>query len=299
MRLTALLLLLLVVAVPLRAEEEEPLTFRTFDVSLLTARRAPSFGSPLGALPSSSLRLKVTPEERGASPFIEEAALVEAVRDLVAPASWDEDGTSLSCRAGRLFARNRGKVLAELARFLGELESEASRRVLFHVDVYSLPGDRYAGGATTPAGGEILASGSVEAYPGVRVSLEVTRRDHIVTDYEVEIASKSAIAMPVIEAVREGLVVDLVAHPTLDGHRILVECLLEHGEFVRPHRGVKLTEDPAHHLGLIELPHLRHSGALATAVVAPVDSVMIPFARNGRTFVVRVVARLLGGDGSP
>jgi hypothetical protein len=131
-----------------------------------------------------------------------------------------------------------------------------------------------------------------------------------VKDYEVEIAQGSQISHPVVEAAREGTVLELVARPTVSGSRLLVEATVQHGKFERPFRELDWGLDEEYFAspfrsedmqpnGRLQLPTFRHTQAVTSRLVRAGGTFTIPVASNGRLLLFVVKTRLSGGKASP
>ena len=277
--------------------DEGDLALRTYDISAMTAVRIPRIGPRLGSTPSGHQNPET--ELREPHQFLQPDQLVDVIREMVEPESWDEEGASIEARYSRLFIRNQVHVLTKVEKVLETLSQEASRRVRFEVSVWRMD---WAEGLAELAGKEFvppenaehLESGSVETYPGVSTSFKVTRRHRILKDFDVEIAEKSAIADPIVEAADEGLVIDLVPHPTMDGGRVVVETLVRRGEFEQPIPQLTLAKSRDYLLGRLQLPVFRQSFAQTTAVVTSGGEYTVPFISDGKLIVVRVKTKVLG-----
>ncbi len=282
---TTILILLLAGGLPLLGVAgEEDVLYRNFDVSAITAPHPARFGPWLGApLPEAGIE-----EEREAPeplPFVDGDQLVEMIRESVASPSWEGDGALLAFGNGTLFARNRPAVLQELAAFLSSLEQAAERRILFQVRVFE------------GKGGKPVASGSVEARPGVPTTVKVTNRVRLLTGYEAEVAQRARIAKPFVLPAEEGLVVDLVGQPALDGRRVVVEALVQRGTFDRPIGRLRLMEgdeggEPP--LGEIDIPVFRRFLAFTTSVLESGGATTIPLRIGDRAARIEIRAALLG-----
>jgi len=298
------MLLLPLVLLSTAAAEEGDMSLRSFDVSLITAPRYHRLGPVLGATGSTESPSVWIGTEDGEVPepraFLDGDMLVELISMTVERASWDMDGASIEFRAGRLLVRNRVHVLDKVQALLGDVEKAASRRVIFHVEVFSLAPQAYRGLDGPPTadqlkGADLLESGSVETWPGVRASFKVTNRVRILKEFDVEIAESASIADPIVETAEEGLAVDLIPHPTSAGDRILVEALVQHGTFDQPMRRFTPGDLPHKYLGMMDLPVFRQVSSYSSAMVRAGGALHIPFVSEGRLLLVRIRTELKGG----
>ena len=300
MQRTLLLIAVLTLATGAVADEGD-LSLRIYDVSVICAPRIPQFGPRLGSTPSNY----VMREEDVAEPvqFLPQDNLIDIIRQRVEPESWDMEGAEISARENRIFVRHRVHILKRVEELLDAIALAASRRVRFEVSLYGMD---WSGGIgpiagkpfVPPAGAERLESGSVETYPGVATTFKITNRLRLLKDYDVEIAENSAIADPIVEAADEGLVIDLVPHPTMDGDRVLVEARVQQGTFERPIPRLSLSENRKTLLGAIDLPVFRQAYAHATPIVTSGGEFTLPFVVGSRLLMVRVKATVLGRGGS-
>jgi hypothetical protein len=301
MRRILLALALLSFAGTLSAQDGD-LTFRVFDISTIVAPRVPRTGPRLGSTPSHFAGVET--EEEEARPFLEMDHLVDVIRSRVEPDSWDMDGADLHVRETRLYVRHRVHVIEKVKAFLATVSEAASRRVRFDVAVYRTAWasgiEPIAGRKFTPGDeAERLESGSVETYPGISTTFKITNRLRVIRDFDVEIAEGSVISDPIVETTDEGLVVDLVPHPSVDGARVVVEALIRRGEFERPIRRLKLSEQREDFLGTLDLPVFRQTYAATTAVVPSGESFTVPLVVDGSLLVFSVTPTVLGRGGAP
>jgi len=302
MRRTLMLIAILALTAGAAADEGD-LSLRIYDVSAICAPRIPQAGPRLGTTPSQYEPQE--PQELEPMRFIDPDMLVELLRQQVEPESWDMDGVEISVRESRVFVRHRVHVLKRVEEFLDSIANAASRRVRFEVALYRMDWKSgivpIAGKPFVPSENATrLESGSVETYPGVATTFKITNRLRLLKDFDVEIAENSAIADPIVEAADEGFVIDLVPHPTMDGARVLVEALVQHGTFERPIPRLSLSENRKTLLGVLDLPVLRQAYAHTTALVSSGGEFTLPFVVGSQLLVVQVKAKVLGrggGDG--
>ncbi|MFV1959503.1 MAG: hypothetical protein ACC662_08845, partial [Planctomycetota bacterium] len=137
--------------------------------------------------------------------------------------------------------------------------------------------------------------------------LAVTNRVDYVADYGVEVAQGSNISDPVVDHLDEGLVVDAVAYPLLDGKRVLLEAyvqLCRLAEMRRVEFGVDeecfnrpFRSAARFSAGVIELPTCRHADAHVSAIVPSGGDVRLPVVARGRRLELRFQVELLSAAG--
>lgn len=302
----ALLVLALVVGAfttVVTAEEDDALTFRSFDVSGIVARHEPRRGPPLGALSLHDRREARRDARSPEDPVFMAETLVDLVRSQVRPEAWEQAGVWVVFRRGYVLVRQRPDVVREVEAFLYRLAAAATRRVLLTVEVLG----GAVGEEQRESGGRKL-SGSLELPFGARRSLAVTNRIDYVHEYEVEIAQGSTIADPQYDALDEGLVIDAVAYPLLDGKRVALEAYVQFCDLVEMRR-VELGIDEEYFAqpfrsqkrfptGTLELPSCRHADAHVTTIVPSGGDVRLPIVARGRKFDVRFRVEILGEAGA-
>ena len=277
-----------VLASNVTAEEPDGMVRKTFDVSALTTPVAPQSGPSLGAqlLFDRQMSGQEGVEEEEARPFVGGDALVDLLRMWVHPQAWDEEGAWIEFRGSRLAVRNRPAVVRDLESALYQLAAAARQRVLLHVEVLD---DDSARGCRV--------SGSLELPVGVRKALAVTSRVDYVCDYEVEIAQASNISNPIYDHVEEGLVVEAVAHPLLDGNRVLLEaylqfCCLDEMRAVELGLDEECFNQPFRSperftMGTVQLPGCSHADLHLSLVVPLGEDVLVPVVSGDRKATLR------------
>lgn len=277
------LTLLLAAIAPVGAQEGD-LTLRMYDISAITAPRFEYFGRSLGVPPMEWAEQESPDSEP--SPFLEIDAVADLLRDTVEPESWDEEGADLSVReGGMLLVKNRVHVLEKVENALTAISHASDRRVRLEVTV--LEGSKN----DKPVA---LESGAVEVFPGKATTFRVTKRSRFLVDYDTEIAENSALVRPIVLPVDEGLAIDLVAHPTIGGDRVVVEALTQVGRFERPVPRMKLAEQSAYLLGNLDMPVFEHNDAFTSHVVKSGEAFTLSFYENGKLRLVSVKATVLG-----
>jgi hypothetical protein len=278
--------LLLTAVKPVGAEEGD-VTLRIYDISALSAPRFEHFGRSLG-VPPADMSIPELPESEP-SPFMEIDAVADLLRFMVEPESWDEEGAEVNARqGGLLFVSNRVHVLEKVEAALTAISHAADRRVRLEVTAFEGPED---------AAPEAHESGAVEVFPGKATTFRVTNRARFLVDYNVQVAENAALVAPVVWAADEGFAIDLVAHPTIAGDRVVVEALTQIGRFERPVRKIQLADKDSYLLGSLDLPVLEHSDGFSTHIVKSGESFSLSFQENGTLRTVRVKATVLGRGG--
>jgi hypothetical protein len=186
---------------------------------------------------------------------------------------WDAGGEGLQLRIiqKKLLVQGPEDALGRLRVLLRALEKEASRSLAVRAVVVAVPrgsGEALIGrpGQTLPAaqaaerleglkakGGRILADAGVCALAGQRVHLVDGRERSVLVDYDVEVAQQSTAADPVVEVVRDGLVLDVRPIPSPTGERIRLDFYVSY--VILDLAAVRFdTGNPA--LGPLDLPRL-------------------------------------------
>jgi hypothetical protein len=310
---TAAFILGLLVIVGTAMGQNVELELRLYDVSAITEARAHTYGVRLGHRGTSGDYEEM--EEREPTPFLEVDAVADYIRETVEPNSWDAGGDVMGMEGGILAVKNRPAVHDKIREFIAKLAAAASQRIGFSVEVYELDDARYPTlkrdvlpkSEPQTAAMEVrrIESASGEAWPGVSTAVQVTNRVRFVRDYDVEIAQGSNISDPVVDFGTEGTVLELIARPTIDGKRLLVDVIVQHGRFDRPFRELELGIDEEYfaepyrsdlpkNLGIMQLPTFRHSGVVMTRIVPAGGTFTIPIVSGGRTLVFQVKTKLLG-----
>ena len=309
---TALLLILILTGATCLASgllyaEEEGLEFARINVSTLVQPHRHQRGARLGA-GAPHEEVPEVPDPQEPAPFVTADQLVELVHMNVDPRTWENlDGASLEQRGNWLLVRNRPDTLLRVREFLGELETEARRRVLLSIDVAE------GSSAGFPAMDEralMSSSGSVVLPLGVERSLARTSRVQFVADYEVEIAQAANISVPVVMSVDEGLLAHFLATESLDGNHILLEGLVQTAAYGEPRRlSLGIDEeympgpyrtDARFNYGVLELPRYKHVQTHFTTVVpssASSATVHLPISVRDRMVMLRMKATTRGQRG--
>ncbi len=275
---------------------DEDLTYRAFDISVLTRPRVPQWGSQLGMLGSNHVFAER--DNPGASdPFLTPREVRTAITTTIVPESWEMvDGASLQVEEDTvLHVRNREAIVKQVGAWLYAMAAQAQARVFLALDVTDGQGDR-------------LHSASLDASPGILSWVKSTRCQQYVVDFEVEIAQGSNISNPIIYTPEEGLVGEIRATPMLDGTHVLVEGIVQRGRYtqVRSHTlgideeciKMPFRSEFRSHAGTLELPTFDLTNLHWTAVVRSGEVVEIPVSWKGQsqTFRTRVEAPSAPGE---
>ena len=294
------------------AAQEEPYTLRTFDVSSLTVPHRSRIGPRLGPW-NPHFPGEEEPEYEPRA-FLEGDAIADIIRDTITLAVWDEGGDVMYRQGGRLIVKAPRSTLGRIEDLIAEMDSQASRRIHFSVEVRDLPAADYAKYAlstgTRPGAAGLRESVSGESYPGAYAAAKVTNRVRYVADYDVEIAQGAMLSDPVVLAAEEGLVLDLRAHPTMDGSRLIVETYLQSGDIEQPMPEATLAVDEEYFAegfrsdtrrqnGTMQLPRFDGADAFSTRIIKPGERFEVPLVIGDRMRLFSITAKLLGGDGSP
>ncbi len=195
--------------------------------------------------------------------------LVEILFNSIDPDSWGHADTRCQVSGTTLEVVQTKAVHAKIAQLLGALRSELGQQVEVEVAFWRLPAStvQRAIGLTPGRTGLVAAdqlaallqrAGAPDGAPAEHlfVQLRVGQRSHaaslrermLVSDYEVEVAVKSASPDPIISRQRFGAVADVTALATRDGSKLTLECRLDFAE-----AGDLSRTAPSPH-GVIELP---------------------------------------------
>lgn len=283
-----------------RADEGDR-TFAVLDVSDLTTPIDQPIGPGLGLPSSIRMYPPGVPEWRMSSdreqiakrrrPWINAERLVELIYTQIDPPSWEMEGSAIEVRAnGRIYVWNRAAVVDSVRDFVEELRKEASRRVELSLRVDDDSGTK--------------ASASLSLSPARAGVVSQTRSTRFVADYEVEIAQGAAIGNPTIQDALGGFVAELVATPTVDGSRVVLEGVLQQGELTGM-RSVDLGYDEeylprpprrqqAFTHGRVELPTYDGIAVVMSTVVGVGEEVVVPI-QAGRSRTLRMTPTLSGG----
>jgi len=294
-----LTLVLAAAPAPALAQEGErkpvsyPLT--VFDISALVEPLrdfpGPRFELSPGRALQSLLReeSRIDPDEPERPRVITSEELEELIRG--GDPYWAEggEGVRLQFVQRKLFVRGAEEAVRRLKDLLRTLEREATRSFAIRATIVEVPrgtGESLIGrpGQVLPAaqaaervesakakGGRILADASVCALASQRVHLVDGRERSYVADYDVEVAQSSAVAAPVVEVVRDGLVLDVRPIPSPSGERVRLDFFVSFTAL----DPAAVRFDPGNPaLGPIDLPRSVGFRMEATATV-PVGDVLV------------------------
>ncbi len=262
----------------------KPITFelRMYDVRALVTPVADYPVESINLVPSGGFGFGAfDEEEREPMPFYELDAIVDMIRENVAPESWDElRSAGIEQKRGILMVRHTPAVHARIARLLDELRKKAASQVNVEVKVWRLPdaalrsilgaesasilspaAEKRLEAAVAKGLARLVKSGSVACTNSQRVGLSDVGQVSYVQDYDVEIAQAASIPDPIVLSLREGLVFDV--RPTLAGAGDLV-VLEVRADTATVHRPLGTIETP---VGTIETPHLELTRIRSTLAV--------------------------------
>lgn len=293
MRTTALVLglgLLSLALAPALHAADEDLATRIYDVGPLLRTDRPPDGVTLG-IPDPDLDLRPLGDEDEEEPlgFLEPDALVDTVLAVV-PAGWDEDDeVRLELEGRRLLVRASPAVHEAVARLLGDLWTEATRRIrvegihlrlgpearkrLGEADLLEAlaTGRLDAAARSRLVAASASSSGAVSVRPGAWGSLGRTRSTAYVGDYAVEIAQDSIVGDPVVSTVTTGWFVDVTPHRLQDGD-VYLDVLAQAAELEEPMRRQPLEVQP---FGSVDLPTCRVLRFRTAARLGPGESLLV------------------------
>jgi len=269
----------------------KPITFelRMYDVRALVTPVSDYPAESINLVPSGGFGFGFGSEE-DLEPlaFYEIDAIIDMIRENVAPDSWEElRSASIQQARGILMVRHMPAVHDRIGMLLGELRKKAASQVNVEVKVLRLPdaalraiqgGEGAA--VLTPAGekrlravvasgeAEVIRTGSVACTNSQRVSLSDTGQVSYVQDFDVEIAQAAFIGDPIVMSLREGLIFDV--RPTLAGYGDLVvlEVRVENARLNRP---MPFIDTP---VGTIETPRIELT-KLHTILAVPVGRTVV------------------------
>jgi hypothetical protein len=190
------------------------IVFETLDVRALNQSPLSRVGRELHLVPSNFAPPE-PPELPEPTPVFPAEALVDLIRALSPPGTWDRRGVSIDARNGHLYVRQASGVLEGMRalrerlreRLLWVLEVEVE---VVEVDAARVPG-ALAGEEVAGSGAEAVRLDGItwSSMNGMRTAVLAGRVRRYLQDYEVEIAQKASIANPVMRDFLEGVQVDL------------------------------------------------------------------------------------------
>ncbi|MDJ0975296.1 MAG: hypothetical protein QNJ98_12600 [Planctomycetota bacterium] len=255
------------------------LVLRSFDIAAL----AHSVGSTLGQeinLTPSNFTPPAPPELEDPTPIFPVDVIAELMQETVAPATWELKDARIDVRDGRLYVRNAPYVVEAVDRNLRTLNKEFLTSVITTTELVKLPrsvaarlemqigpvdGERLAALRAAIAAEEatIERGCTVTNMAGARNAVSSARRMAYLSDYEVEIASNSVIANPIVQEILDGSVLDVRATETAGGGSVHSVVRFTYVDVATPMRTVTTPH------GRLEAPALevlRTRAALRTPI---------------------------------
>lgn len=183
---------------------------------------------------------------------------------------------------GVLYVAAPPGAVRELEKVIEALEKEASRSVALRALVFRWDGEaaRALGAVRTPShvldagragallslldgpGGRVLEQASTSALSGQRVYLSHGREREFLRGLEAQAAEKAGLVSPVVDVLRDGLVLELRPALSPTGRSVEITYAVNCSRY----REIRFdTRNPA--LGVIDVPRLRYFRAGGTAVV--------------------------------
>ncbi len=305
------LALVIVLSPGVLAADEEPLEVRDYQIDglIAVAREAELERLGIGWEPNFA----DDEEEAGDVSilgFDGAEELVELIRSLAAPTSWEEEGTMLRTAGGRLTVHARGDVQRAVQALLADLWSDALTRVRIDARFVRLDADALvklgrlgylaelrSGRVGKEAAAAVLAQhpdaagGTAYCAPGVRSSIRQLNSVSYVRDFDVEIAQGSIVGDPIVDLAREGVLLDVTPHLLLDGG-LFLEVIAQTSALTGPIRRVNL-EGLA--LGSVDLPSLRLFRSVSGGRLAAGESMAIVREDgSGTVHVLLITPRIVG-----
>ena len=180
---------------------------------------------------------------------IGEDQLIDIIVAGIDPDSWDEEGRAIEIRRSVLIIRQSPEVLKKIVDLIADIRSAWSRMIEVTVDVLSVTpeawnsvfmsgsgsqleldregADALAARIGSAAGIERLARLSSVCNSAQRISLQSTSSVDFLTDYDVEVASGSAAADPIVSRRQVGHQVDLRPTLTYEGEEIVLRLICQ------------------------------------------------------------------------
>lgn len=270
---------------PVPAQEVER-EMRVSDVSSITLPIRNYPGPEIGIQTSPSPALMMDSEM--SEPEFSGETLVEMIRRNVSEDSWENDRNSITYENGTLLVVQTPEVHERIGQFLATVRQARNRVISIDCTIltadasavadltkrgaapgqYALldeAGTRALLDAATPGGKVSIAKATrLTAFNGQRVHVADLRQVAFVQDYDVEIATGSAIADPVIGRCLEGVVADLWPRVDASGKTFSIEVRLSGVSLVRP---IATFEPNTPSLGLLQLPVVDAQETKTTVVV--------------------------------
>jgi len=274
-----------------RSGPAKPITFelRMYDVRALVTPVRDYPATAINLVPSGGFGFGFgDAEDLEPMAFYEIDAIVDMIRENVAPESWEElRSASIDQARGILMVRHTPAVHARIAGLLDELRKKAASQVNVEVKILHLSdaalrsvlgnesaailspaAEKRLEAAIAAGKARLVHSGSVACTNSQRVGLSDLGQVSYVQDYDVEIAQAAFIPDPIIMSLREGLIFDV--RPTLAGTGDLV-VLEVRVESSKVHRPIESIDTP---VGTIETPILELT-KLRTTLAVPVGRMVV------------------------
>jgi hypothetical protein len=320
-----LALVLAAASVPALAQEDEhkavtyPMT--VFDISALVEPLrdfpGPRFELSPGRALQSLLReeARIDPDEPERPRILTAGELGDLIRAGDPAWATEGEGVSLLVLERKIFVRGPEESVRRVRELIQTLEREANRSFAIRATIVEVPrgtGESLIGkpGQVLPAalaaeklagvkakGGKTLADASVCALASQRVHIVDGRERSIVADYDVEVAQSSAVATPVVEVVRDGLVLDVRPIPSPSGDRVRLDFFVSFTAL--DPAGVRFDPgNPA--LGPIDLPRAVGFRMEATATIPTGDVLVLgPLLPSDRAAPGGAASAQNPGEGKP
>ncbi|MHC5049985.1 MAG: hypothetical protein ACYTGK_05175, partial [Planctomycetota bacterium] len=182
--------------------------------------------------------------------------IVEMIRQLVAPSSWDTiEGAEIQSRGSRLLVHTIGAVHAQIPVLLNQLRSYLALQVAVEVVALPVPREIHALLASRPreltredlARLEALAPlGSVRlvGFDGQKTVQRNGRTRSYLADYAAKIAQNAAHGRPIRVEVFEGCAVEVRASLDRRGEGAVLHCWFERTALAEPVNGVETAHGP-------------------------------------------------------
>ncbi|MBI2933841.1 MAG: hypothetical protein HYY16_19530 [Planctomycetes bacterium] len=241
-RTTLLTLSLACLAGEAARAQDDPMETRVYNVEFLTKTVEDWPGIELGL--GEEVLPEVTAEE--SSPSLDADTLVDLIRNNIAEDSWEHQEAGIDCVEGRMRVTNRKSVHVKIAEYLAYLRAIAGRMItvdatIVRIDPALLAKIRASSPADQPAilsaeqvnqiietaregkQAEWVNAMRVTAHQGQRVSLHEATQQIYLRDYDIQLATGSALPDPVPDKYSIGTVVDV--RPTIEpfGNAIALE----------------------------------------------------------------------------
>lgn len=224
----------------------------------------------------------VTPElvEYEACAPAEIDVIMELIRELVAPESWDSiEGADIQPKGSRLLIHTIGAVHAQIPILLNQLRSYLAVQVAVEVVALPVPKEIYALLASRPreltpedaARLEAVAPlGSIRlvCFDGQQVVQRIGQTRTYLADYKGKIAQSAAIGQPIRAQVFSGCAVQVRACLDRAGEGAVLHCRFERTALGDPLPGVETTHGP------LDLPEMSLT-RLQTSLWAPLDKTVV------------------------